>query len=711
MDPQWRRNWQHASNHEGVMRGAKALLALGCMFAFGWWAGWQEELMAVLLGVNASAFTESDDNWRSRLRMQLLALLLFAMLLWLVWAAVPWPGALAALLALAAFGLTLLGVWGERYRVLAFGSLVWLIYVGLVAETSQAQTLAAAPLMLAGAAWYGLVSVLWAATWPEPPVRYRLSRLYAVLGEYLRLKSQLLEPVRGMDLERRRMALALHNGRVVDALNASKDSLLNRLGKSTPPPWLQAAMHQYLAAQDIHERTSSSHGHYDQLAEAFFHTDAMYRCQRVLALLGEQALKFSEAIRQQSTPQHQGATARAIEDMQAAIAHLEQHATPTQQGRPLQALQALGSNLTALAQVFSGALRPPAQGADYSLIDHEPQTLREAWARIRDQLHRQSPLWRHAVRLSLSLLLGFAVMHATKDPHGYWILLTIAFVSQPHYAATLTRLGQRAVGTVLGLAVGWALIRLFPEPVLQSVFVVAAGALFFGTRQTRYVLATGAVTTLLLLNFHQLGMGQGVIPARLLDTAIGSGIAGLAAWLLLPNWQARQWHRLAAQALKTQAAYLREVVAQYQSGKQDHLRYRIARRDAHNADAALSNALAAMLKEPQRVRRHEVASGRFVLLAHILLNYVSALGAHRGDADLGPLDAATLHTATTLATELEQLAQALQQRTEPATPATWTVDTPDHIACPLDSLLCRQLQLAMRMLPELHTQVHALNAR
>ncbi len=711
MDPQWRRNWQHASNHEGVMRGAKALLALGCMFAFGWWAGCQEDMMAVLLGENASAFTESDDNWRSRWRMQLLALLLFAALLWLVWAAVPWPGALAALLALAAFGLTLLGVWGERYRVLAFGSLVWLIYVGLVAETSQAQTLAAAPLMLAGAAWYGLVSVLWAAAWPEPPVRYRLSRLYAVLGEYLRLKSQLLEPVRGMDLERRRMALALHNGRVVDALNASKDSLLNRLGKSTPPPWLQTAMHQYLAAQDIHERTSSSHGHYDQLAEAFFHTDAMYRCQRVLALLGEQALKFSEAIRQQSTPQHQGATARAIEDMQAAIAHLEQHATPTQQGRPLQALQALGSNLTALAQVFSGALRPPAQGADYSLIDHEPQTLREAWARIRGQLHRQSPLWRHAVRLSLSLLLGFAVMHATKDPLGYWILLTIAFVSQPHYAATLTRLGQRAVGTVLGLAVGWALIRLFPEPVLQSVFVVAAGALFFGTRQTRYVLATGAVTTLLLLNFHQLGMGQGVIPARLLDTAIGSGIAGLAAWLLLPNWQARQWHRLAAQALKTQAAYLREVVAQYQSGKQDHLRYRIARRDAHNADAALSNALAAMLKEPQRVRRHEVASGRFVLLAHILLNYVSALGAHRGDADLGPLDGATLHTATTLATELEQLAQALQQRTEPATPATWTVDTPDHIACPLDSLLCRQLQLAMRVLPELHTQVHALNAR
>lgn len=111
------------------------------------------------------------------------------------------------------------------------------------------------------------------------------------------------------------------------------------------------------------------------------------------------------------------------------------------------------------------------------------------------------------------------------------------------------------------------------------------------------------------------------------------------------------------------------------------------------------------------MRRHEATSGRFVLLAHISLNYISALGAHRGDADLGPLDDTTLHTATALASELEQLAQALRQRTEPATLAACPAGAPPDSASPSPSLLCSQLQLAARLLPGLREQVQALNTR
>ena len=43
--------------------------------------------------------------------------------------------------------------------------------------------------MLGGAAWYGVVSVLWNVVMPRAPVRFRLAKLYAMLGEYLRLGS------------------------------------------------------------------------------------------------------------------------------------------------------------------------------------------------------------------------------------------------------------------------------------------------------------------------------------------------------------------------------------------------------------------------------------------------------------------------------------------------------------------------------------------
>ena len=714
MNEHWIANWKRTLNHEGVTRGAQALLALSCVLALAWQADSQAALMPTLLGVLASAFAETDDNWSARLKAQLLSLLSFGLVVAAVWASLPSAWTLVAALSLSAFVLTLLGALGERYRAIAFGSLVLFIYTALSAHNQRDQALLVAPYLLGGAAWYGLVSLCWAAAWPRPTVRHRLSRLYALLGEYLRLKAQLLEPVADTDLAGRRLELALHNGLVVDALNATKESLFSRLGSGPPAAWMQEAMRQYLAAQDIHERVSSSHESYAVLALAFPRSDALYRCQRVLAVLGEQALKFARALRERSSAQHAGTTARAIDDMQTAIRFLDAtQAAPQAQG-PLRALHALGDNLTGLASVFASAMRAGGLAPDVALFDRQPQTLGQAWRLVRAEWSLRSALMRHALRLSLALVLAFAVMRATHDPHGYWILLTVVFTSQPHFAATLNRLVQRALGTVLGLAVGWALIRLFPDALLQAACMVLAGALFIGKRQTDLRTATAAITTLVLLSFHQMGMAQGVIPARLLDAALGSAISALAAWLVLPNWQSRHLPHLAAQSLRAQAGYLHAILLQYQSGKQDHLAYRLARRNAHNADAALANAYGAMCKEPARTRLNEAASGRFVVLSHMLLNFLSALGAHRGEIEPGALDECARQAAAQLQQGLESLSQWLDRpparlpvvhRNEPGANTTVL-----EASTQPRSLLLSQLRLASRLLPELGHQALLFNA-
>ncbi|MEZ7847896.1 MAG: YccS family putative transporter [Polaromonas sp.] len=715
LDERLRRARQRTQNHEGYTRGARALVALTCVLIFDWLSQRQGELMPVLLGVMASALTETDDNWQGRLRAQLITMVAFTLVALAVWLTLPWPALLLAVLLLSAFTLTMLGALGERYRAIAFGAMVLFIYSALAAQTGHSQVGISTPLMLAGAVWYGLVSVLWSVFMPQAPVRHRLSKLYALLGQYLHLKAQLLEPVREVDLSQRRMALVLHNARVVDALNATKESLFSRLSQDQPPSWLLMSMQQYLAAQDIHERASSSHEDYQVLSTAFFHSDALYRCQRVLTLLGEQAFHLAIAIRAQTVPVHQGATARSIEDLHAAIHHLG--GLPSVH-RSLPALNALSNNLTAMTSVFVGALKPvdPADGiVDQSLLDHQPGTSREAWSRIRGQLQVKSPLFRHAIRLVVSLAVGFCIMLATHDPHGYWILLTILFVSQQQYAATLTRLMQRIMGTALGLSLGWALIQLFPIPLMQSALIVVLGAVYLGCRHTRYLLATVAVSALLLLSFHQMGMGQGVIPTRLLDTVVGSVIAGLAAWLVLPNWHLRQWPGLAARALRTQAIYLHEILAQYQAptGKQDNLSYRLARRKAHNADAALSSAYSAMLKEPSRGgSAQKEASGRFLICSHTLLNYISAIGAHRDELVLGHVDAGLLATAETLQRQLDGLALALE-RPQDASSESLAKDLPPQIAGvqasddvdAMQRFLQTQLQLALQLVPDLMEQV------
>jgi len=312
-----------------------------------------QAVIPLLLGVIASALAETDDNWRGRLCALATTLLCFALIIYFVQLSLPHRAYLILVLVGAAFLLTLLGALGERYRAITSATLIMALYAALATQPGASRVVAQGQeiLLLSGAAWYGAISVVWAAAFPMRAVEQNLASLYASLGKYLALKSTLFEPVRGIDLEQRRLALALHNGRVVDALNATKESLFSRTNPKHVPDRLATALHQFFVAQDVHERTSSSHEHYELLADTFFHSDVLYRCQRVLALLGDDCQSLAEAIQTQEKWSRDGVTSRAVEDLEAAISHIETvSASAEAELRARRSLRALAANLNAISQ-------------------------------------------------------------------------------------------------------------------------------------------------------------------------------------------------------------------------------------------------------------------------------------------------------------------------------------------------------------------------
>jgi len=251
------------------------------------------------------------------------------------------------------------------------------------------------------------------------------------------------------------------------------------------------------------------------------------------------------------------------------------------------------------------------------------------------------------------------VLHLVHPQNGYWILLSTLFICQPSYDATRRRLVQRVAGTMLGVVLGWAVLQLLPFGPAQLLLVVISGVGFFAARQRSYALATAAITVFVLLCFNQLGSGYEVMWPRLLDTLIGAAIAALVTYFILPDWQGRQLHQVIADTVKTDARYLTQVLAQYASGKRDDLAYRIARRDAHNADAALGGMLASMLREPDRHRQDSEPLLRFLTASHRLLGHLSTLGAHRRTiASASALQVVT-HAGDITTQALERLADAL----------------------------------------------------
>jgi len=712
--------WPYGRIREAFSSSTRITLALIGVMAVCLIMDRPEAIIPLLLGVIASALAETDDNWRGRLWTQLSTLLCFALIIGAVQTSLSKPLFLMTVLVTAAFLLTLLGTLGERYRTMTSATLIMSLYAAMATQAHAASvaTLDPAILLLSGAAWHGLISVVWAATFPMLPVEQNLAQLYDVLGKYLNLKSRMFEPVRGIDLEQRRLNLALHNGRVVEALNTVKESLFNRMNPPRVQAWLVPSLHQFFVAQDLHERASSSHEHYELLANAFFHSDVLYRCERVLELLGKDCLSLAEAIQKKKDWACDGASKRAVEDMEAALVFVE--STPptsaANEARSRRSLRALATNLGAMARELAGVLHNETfrMPADSALQDSHPRTFRQFRDRLRAQISLSSPIMRHAIRLSLALTTGYLLMIATGDIYGFWILLTIVFVCQPYYGTTLTRLTERIAGTIVGLFIGWALLRLFPDGLAQSTFTVAAGVLFFMLRSSRYTLATAAITTLVVLAFNQVSDGYGLIVPRLIDTLEGSLIAGLSVWLVLPSWYSRRLPNLAAEALRRQSLYLREIMDQYgAAGKHDSLIYRIARRDAHNADAAFSNAITAAFQEPRHVQRDVEASKRFLVLSHTLLNYLSALGAHR-IAHPEPLEEA-LAAEDCLRLALDQVAQTLesrQQAIETELPNEVAIlrslEDPGNDAPEYLRVLRAQLSLALGLLPLLRASAREL---
>jgi uncharacterized membrane protein (TIGR01666 family) len=255
------------------------------------------------------------------------------------------------------------------------------------------------------------------------------------------------------------------------------------------------------------------------------------------------------------------------------------------------------------------------------------------WADIRLRISRhlspESPLFRHAVRMSLLLCAGYGFVQLTGLEHGYWILLTSLFVCQPNYNATKRRLALRIVGTVAGIVLGLPLLWLVPSVEGQLILIVVTGVLFFAFRQSQYAHATMFITLLVLFCFNLLGEGFEIALPRIFDTLLGCGIAWLAVAFLWPDWRFRRLSSVAERTLTANCRYLDAILVQYHQGKDNRLDYRIARRDAHNGDAELASVVSNISAEKNASASLREAAFRLLCLNHSFLSYISALGAHR----------------------------------------------------------------------------------
>ncbi|EMK3330758.1 TIGR01666 family membrane protein [Vibrio parahaemolyticus] len=674
-----------------------------------WYFGQNTLITPLILGVIAAALAESDDSFMGRIKALILTFICFAVAAFSIEILFHNPWLFATGLFISTFGFIMLGAIGPKYASIAFGSLLIAIYTMLGAHESTNiwfQPL----LLLTGAAWYYFMSMIWQMFWPLQPVQLSLANVFLALANYLDAKAKLFHPVTNLAPQPMRIEAARLNAATVTALNACKATLLTRSKRGHVDGPSDRFLNIYFIAQDIHERVSSSHYRYQDLAMEFERSDVLFRFKYLLETQAQACRDIAQAIQLGNEYTHTDESILALAELQNSLAYLEEQ----QQGhwkRLLMQLTYLFNNLATVEKQLNNINNPDAERLEEdTLADTNPHTLKAMWQRISANLHKDSMLFRHALRMSIALTIGYGIIQLFDIDRGYWILLTTLFVCQPNYSATRQKLTARVIGTLAGLLIGVPLLTFFPSQESQLVFIVVSGVMFFAFRMNNYGYATGFITLLVLFLFNQLGEGYAVVLPRLADTLIGCALAVAAVMFILPDWQSRRLHKVMSDAIDANKQYLDQIIGQYRIGKKDNLSYRIARRQAHNNDATLTSAISTMLAEPGKYRAAVDESFRFLTLNHAMLSYISALGAHRTRIEDESIHKLVLDAHRCIHQHLDVLHQQLHQHCEECDLSNiddagleqrlneWR-DEDDSSA----RMVLQQLHLIYRMLPELHS--------
>lgn len=631
-----------------LMLAAKATFAISLLAVPLVIAGKSFFAITLALGALAGALSETDDHPKGRIKSLALKVVSFGISSLAVELLRPYPLVLGLGLGASTIVFLLIGGLSERYRGVTFGAMLVGIYAMLGTEISPAWYWQ--PILLpAGALFYGLISLAFLYYHPWRLLEEQLARGFLALSKYLKQKASLF-PSDEKRQGKLRNQLALQNVQVVDALERCKE-VLNSYGdalKDDTP--LQPYLRYFMLLQGLHERAASSHERYDLLS-----SDP--ENQELLEGIGQTLLQLSQATKQFANSLLTGIPYRHPVSLGWVVNVLNDQ-LKTRKASETHPLALLVQNLTRSHQ----SLVNLSENQQRSIAPRLAKDKRTLGERLRNQLSLNHPRLRHAIRLSLCFMIGFAISEGFNVAKGEWIILTSLFVCQPSYSETRRRLFQRILGTISGVIGGVLVVQLLPTTAGQVVLLLSAAFAFFVWLRRRYAISVIFITIFVLSAFNLIAnQGVAVMWPRLLDTLIGATLAFASVRLLWPDWQHKRLPQLLNQALLKNTSYFRAIILEYQQpSTDDDLDYRVARREAHRADNALVLAWQDMQVEPHKQHQFQQQAFTLTYLNHALLSYLSALGAHREQQQVPNLE--LLHFANGISEALHEANQAIWSR-------------------------------------------------
>ncbi len=544
---------------------------------------------------------------------------------------------LGLFISIFTFACCMLTAYGIRAMGIGAACL-FALFFNLTLAHEDSHPIVEALLISAGAIWYMLFVLSIRSVKP-----YRISQ--QVLGDcaykianLLRIKSDFFNPDKAIGQTHKRVIQA----NVV--LSQRQEDVRAILFSSATDR--QYSSHKYrqltfifVNVMDLFERINASHHDYYQVREKFGHTQAYRMIPDLLVSCAEELEHLATSITVLKAPKNEIQFSGKWDKAYAVITALEKQ----EEGSAIVLKKMLINIRYVMAKIreIHSILSKSEEIQDQSeLLAHKERFFKQpqfSWPQLQAHLNLSSPIFRHALRVSIVMLIAFIITKALPivfpeyialTKHSFWLYITIIVILRPGFSLSKQRSFDRLKGSLLGGGLGLLSILLITNQVVLLILMFVYILLTFSLIRTKYMYGALFLTAFFLIGyFFFTGVddyGFLLLQERILDTIIGCLLSYLSFYVILPTWESNSIKGYLNNAVKSNIHFLNLIFNKFAGIELGIADYKLGRKDVYLSLAELNALHERILSEPSQRRPFTKELNDFSVYTHLLVSYAMA---------------------------------------------------------------------------------------
>lgn len=598
------------------------------------WLGYFDIGITIALGAFYAFPSDIPSTINHKINGLVVASLIFSFLNIIINFIFPYPYLLYPILAVLLFFSSLLTVYGQRATQVSFSALL-AITLSFAHIREGWDILIYAGFTFSGGLLYLLVSLAFHYIQPYRYVEVELAELIKLTAKYLKLRGDLWSTT----ADRQKIIEKQLNLQV--EINVIHENLRQVLFSNSINSGISGQNKKMLIAfitlVEIQELALSTSFDHDKLHDYFKdHPEVLLDYQDLAYKLANRLKKLSKNVHKPIEYSSKYDINQALKKLEIDIQNYKNDQSVvnrTEVAMMLANMTKYARNQIEKIKIVDRAFAMAIKTFDFKERNKElHKFLTPQYYPIRtliENLSFSSTLFRHSLRLSVTIMTGFVIGQFLPFQNVYWIILTIVVIMRPGYGLTKERSYNRIFGTLLGAVLAFAIVTLVPNHSIISFLAIVCMLTGIYFNQSNYKIGATFITMYVVFVYSLITPNiYEVVQFRIADSLVGATLAFLANYFLWPSWEFLNTKPFITHSVEANHDYLKETALFYNNKGIISVEYRLARKKAFIEIGNLMTSFQRMLQEPKSKQKMLPQVNKLAVMNHSFLSATASLGTY-----------------------------------------------------------------------------------